>query len=216
MATISSVDTCRADPDMLEVGNGGMTTDEYVSHFSIWALVKVPSSHQPPSQPSQLEPVVSWDILQAPLLIGCDVRSMSNETLRILSNKEVIAVNQGTEPWDTIIMRASSTCVLLILHLRWRVMGTDCLGCQGRKVKKDGDLEVWPPQSYTDLRPMRIMLSYSDCLTILRRFGLAPSAEEGWLWSFGTEGLLRVSSPPSGPTSGSIRQRLWRPGICGR
>lgn len=29
------------DPDMLEVGNGGMTTEEYRSHFSIWALVKV-------------------------------------------------------------------------------------------------------------------------------------------------------------------------------
>ncbi|CAA6655705.1 unnamed protein product [Spirodela intermedia] len=77
------------DPDMLEVGNGGMTADEYVSHFSIWALVK------------------------APLLIGCDVRSMSNETQGILSNKEVIAVNQ------------------------------DSLGRQGQKVKKEGDLEVW-------------------------------------------------------------------------
>ncbi|XP_078446533.1 alpha-galactosidase-like [Wolffia australiana] len=77
------------DPDMLEIGNGGMTTDEYISHFSIWALVK------------------------APLLIGCDVRSMSNETLAILSNKEVISVNQ------------------------------DPLGRQGRKIKKEGDLEVW-------------------------------------------------------------------------
>jgi len=30
-----------SDPDMLEVGNGGMSTEEYRSHFSIWALVKV-------------------------------------------------------------------------------------------------------------------------------------------------------------------------------
>ena len=30
-----------SDPDMLEVGNGGMTTEEYRSHFSIWALAKV-------------------------------------------------------------------------------------------------------------------------------------------------------------------------------
>ena len=29
------------DPDMLEVGNGGMTTEEYRSHYSIWALAKV-------------------------------------------------------------------------------------------------------------------------------------------------------------------------------
>ncbi|KAL6583670.1 hypothetical protein OROMI_002959 [Orobanche minor] len=77
------------DPDMLEVGNGGMTAEEYRSHFSIWALVK------------------------APLLIGCDIRSVDNETLATLSNREVIAVNQ------------------------------DKLGVQGKKIKKDGDLEVW-------------------------------------------------------------------------
>ncbi|CAA2974130.1 alpha-galactosidase 3-like [Olea europaea subsp. europaea] len=59
------------DPDMLEVGNGGMTYQEYRAHFSIWALMK------------------------SPLLIGCDVRNMSAETFEILSNEEVIAVNQG-------------------------------------------------------------------------------------------------------------------------
>ncbi|KAI8032472.1 Alpha-galactosidase 3 [Camellia lanceoleosa] len=58
------------DPDMLEVGNGGMTYLEYRAHFSIWALMK------------------------APLLIGCDVRNMAAETFKLLSNKEVIAVNQ--------------------------------------------------------------------------------------------------------------------------
>ncbi|TVU02388.1 hypothetical protein EJB05_52122 [Eragrostis curvula] len=55
------------DPDMLEVGNGGMSDAEYRSHFSIWALAK------------------------APLLIGCDVRSMSPQTKAILSNSEVWA-----------------------------------------------------------------------------------------------------------------------------
>jgi alpha-galactosidase len=35
--------------------------------------------------------------MQAPLLIGCDIRSMSNETKEILSNRNVIAVNQGEE-----------------------------------------------------------------------------------------------------------------------
>jgi len=58
------------DPDMLEVGNGGMTNSEYVVHFSLWAISK------------------------APLIIGCDVRHMSRETYAILANKEVIAVNQ--------------------------------------------------------------------------------------------------------------------------
>ena len=55
---------------MLEVGNGLMTFEEYKAHFSLWALMK------------------------APLLIGCDVRNMSAETKTILTNKEVIAVNQ--------------------------------------------------------------------------------------------------------------------------
>ncbi|OEL23694.1 Alpha-galactosidase 3 [Dichanthelium oligosanthes] len=80
------------DPDMLEVGNGGMTFAEYRSHFSIWALMK------------------------APLLIGCDVRNMTSETLEILSNKEVIQVNQ------------------------------DPLGVQGRKILGQGKFgcrEVW-------------------------------------------------------------------------
>ncbi|CAF1464839.1 unnamed protein product [Didymodactylos carnosus] len=60
------------DPDMLEVGNGGMTNTEYISHFSIWAISK------------------------APLLIGSDVTKISQETLNILTNPEVIAVNQDS------------------------------------------------------------------------------------------------------------------------
>ena len=58
------------DPDMLEVGNGGMTYTEYRTHFGLWALVK------------------------SPLLIGCDITNMSEETKEILTNPEVIAINQ--------------------------------------------------------------------------------------------------------------------------
>jgi alpha-galactosidase len=60
------------DPDMLEVGNGGMTTEENRSHFSLWAL------------------------LAAPLLAGNDIANMSADTKQILLNKEVIAVDQDT------------------------------------------------------------------------------------------------------------------------
>ena len=80
------------DPDMLEVGNGGMTTLEYRSHFSLWAM------------------------LAAPLIAGNDLRSMSPEIKAILTNKEVIAINQ------------------------------DPLGSQGRRVRKDGDKEIWVKQ----------------------------------------------------------------------
>jgi len=58
------------DPDMLEVGNGGMTTTEYRAHFSLWA------------------------ILAAPLIAGNDLDNMKPEIGEILMNKEAIAVDQ--------------------------------------------------------------------------------------------------------------------------
>jgi alpha-galactosidase len=77
------------DPDMLEVGNGGMTNTEYRSHMSLWAL------------------------MAAPLVAGNDLRSMTPETKEILTNREVIAIDQ------------------------------DPLGRQGRRVRRDGELEVY-------------------------------------------------------------------------
>jgi len=58
------------DPDMLEVGNGGMTDTEYETHMSLWS------------------------ILAAPLLAGNDIRDMKPSIANILMNKEVIAVDQ--------------------------------------------------------------------------------------------------------------------------
>jgi hypothetical protein len=40
---------CHTDPDMLEVGNGGMAYNEYVVHFSLWAIAKVRESFFPGS-----------------------------------------------------------------------------------------------------------------------------------------------------------------------
>src|SRR6185369_952660 len=77
------------DPDMLEIGNGGMTDDEYRTHMSLWAL------------------------LAAPLIAGNDLRSMTPATKAILTNAEVIAVDQDPE------------------------------GKQGKRAWKEGDLEVW-------------------------------------------------------------------------
>jgi alpha-galactosidase len=58
------------DPDMLEVGNGGMTDTEYRSHFSLWS------------------------IMAAPLLIGSDLRKATPATMEILLNEDVIAIDQ--------------------------------------------------------------------------------------------------------------------------
>ena len=60
------------DPDMLEVGNGKLTYDENVAHFSMWSM------------------------MAAPLLAGNDLRNMSAEVLKILTNKAVITVDQDT------------------------------------------------------------------------------------------------------------------------
>jgi alpha-galactosidase len=74
---------------MLEIGNGGMTDGEYKTHMSLWAM------------------------LAAPLLAGNDLRQMSPETLAVLTNREVIAVDQ------------------------------DKLGKQGSRVWQSGDQEIW-------------------------------------------------------------------------
>ncbi len=77
------------DPDMLEVGNGGMKPDEYRTHMSLWAL------------------------LAAPLLAGNDLAKMSPETVAILTNPEVLAIDQ------------------------------DAAGHQGDRVWAEGQLETW-------------------------------------------------------------------------
>jgi alpha-galactosidase len=77
------------DMDMLEVGNGNLTFHENQSHFALWA------------------------ILNSPLILGNDLRNMSEETLNILKNKDIIAISQ------------------------------DELGIQGFKYTTLGDIEVW-------------------------------------------------------------------------
>nr|WP_229807003.1 ricin-type beta-trefoil lectin domain protein [Actinoplanes lobatus] len=60
------------DPDMMEVGRGGMTDTEMRSHFALWA------------------------IMASPLIAGNDLRSMSTATQAILKNPRLIAINQDT------------------------------------------------------------------------------------------------------------------------
>jgi alpha-galactosidase len=77
------------DPDMLEIGNGGMSANEYKTHLSLWAMIA------------------------SPLIAGNDLRDMTDETKEILTNREVIAVDQ------------------------------DPLGKGGYRQAKNGDTEVW-------------------------------------------------------------------------
>lgn len=58
------------DPDMLEVGNGNLTYDENVSHFSLWCM------------------------MASPLILGNDIRKITQNVLDIVTNKNLIAINQ--------------------------------------------------------------------------------------------------------------------------
>jgi alpha-galactosidase len=80
------------DPDMLEIGNGHMTDTEYRTHMSLWSM------------------------LAAPLIAGNDVRTMSASIHDILTNREVIAVDQ------------------------------DAAGHQAERVWRSGQYEVWTRQ----------------------------------------------------------------------
>jgi alpha-galactosidase len=77
------------DPDMLEIGNGGMSDDEYQTHMSLWSL------------------------LAAPLLAGNDLRNMTEFVHDLLTNREVIAIDQ------------------------------DGLGKAAQRVSQSGDQEIW-------------------------------------------------------------------------
>ncbi|MBI3568332.1 MAG: glycoside hydrolase family 27 protein [Gemmatimonadetes bacterium] len=76
------------DPDMLEVGNGGMTRDEYRAHFSLWAM------------------------MSAPLIAGNDVRRLADDTRLardardILLEREVIAVDQDSLGAQGIVVQS--------------------------------------------------------------------------------------------------------------
>ena len=146
------------DPDMLEVGNGGMTNTEYRTHFSLWA------------------------ILAAPLIAGNDLFHMTEPTREILTNKEVIAVNQ------------------------------DPAGKQGYKVSDDGDQEVWvKPMSDGSFAVLLLNRGKDGAfmMTTVEQVGLqkAASYKVVNLWSQGnryqektysTNDLIRSSVPSHG------------------
>jgi alpha-galactosidase len=127
------------DPDMLEVGNGQLTAAENRAHFSFWAL------------------------LAAPLMAGNDLAAMSDEVRGILTNREVIAVDQ------------------------------DPLGMQGRKVQDDGPREVWVKPLADGSRAVILWNRGSEPSTVTARWealGLFPGTRASVrdLWQHGDAG----------------------------
>ena len=147
------------DPDMLEVGNGGMTDDEYRAHFSLWA------------------------IMAAPLMAGHDVRTMSPATKEILTNREVIAVDQ------------------------------DPLGKQGILVSEEkSELQVWAKPLADGSRAVAL-LNRSDAAAKITasfaRIGLhVDSATVRDLWAHEDRGGFRREYATEVPSHGVIMLRI--------
>ena len=69
------------DPDMMVIGNRGLTNDEQVSHFALWS------------------------IMNAPLMLGNDPRNMSAEEDQLILNKEIIAIDQDNGQQGVLVKK---------------------------------------------------------------------------------------------------------------
>ena len=154
------------DPDMLEVGNGGMTDAEYRAHFSMWAM------------------------LAAPLIAGNDLRTMSDSTKAILTNAEVIAVDQ------------------------------DSLGKEGMLVWTDGPaLQVWARPLANGDRAVALLNRADTTARItawLRRTGIrTDSARVRDLWTHADIGTFGGQYADTVPAHG-VRMLRMRPVVSSR
>jgi len=141
------------DPDMLEVGNGKMNKDEYRTHMSLWCL------------------------LAAPLLAGNDLSKMAPETLAILTNPEVIAVDQ------------------------------DPLGAQGHRVAQEGPLEVWVKPLADGSKAVGLFNRGESLMPVtayFRDIGVGDTASVRDLWEKSDLGAVKVSFTARVPTHGAV------------
>ena len=146
------------DPDMLEVGNGGMTDDEYRAHFSLWA------------------------VMAAPLIAGNDVRAMSPATRQILTNAEVIAVDQ------------------------------DSLGVQGTLVSESNpELQVWMKPLKDGARAV-VLLNRSALQTVISaswwRLRISGPARVRDLWAHADLGSFTDRFSATVPAHGAVMVRV--------
>jgi len=147
------------DPDMLEVGNGGMSEDEYRAHMSLWA------------------------VMAAPLIAGNDLRTMSPATKAILTNPEVIAVDQ------------------------------DALGVQGILASEvPPELQVWSKPLQDGSWAVALLNRSSAAATIVasfRRLGLRrDSATVRDLWSHTDLGVFAREFRTTVPSHGVAMLRM--------
>jgi alpha-galactosidase len=145
------------DPDMLEVGNGGMTTDEYKTHMSLWA------------------------ILAAPLLAGNDLTSMTPETIALLTNKDVVAVDQ------------------------------DRAGKQGDRASAVGPIEVWVRPLADGSKAVGIFNRHRDPMSAtvdFRKLGFSGAVKARDLWQQKDIGKLDPTYTTKIPAHGVLFLRV--------
>jgi alpha-galactosidase len=122
------------DPDMLEVGNGHMTTAEYRAHFSLWCLMK------------------------SPLLVGCDITKMSADTLAILTAPEVIAVNQ-----DPLGVQGSLITSKLMQRPAGWMPAAEPAALEVRACKSGAVSQQFVLQSDSTIRNQGLCVDITDC-----------------------------------------------------
>ncbi len=141
------------DPDMLEVGNGGMTDDEYHTHMTLWC------------------------ILAAPLFAGNDLTKMNRATLEILTNPEVIAIDQ------------------------------DPIGVQGHRAWQEGPTEIWLKTLADGSTAVAVFNIEGHPMTITANFkelGLPNTLQVRNLWWRRDMGTLTQTLTVSLPRHGSV------------
>ncbi len=145
------------DPDMLEVGNGGMSLEEYRTHMSLWA------------------------ILAAPLLAGNDLTTMTPETTALLTNREVIAVDQ------------------------------DKLGEQGDRVRTEGPIEIWARPLSDNSKAVGVFnrLGVPLSATVnFRELGFQSTVSVQDIWNARDLGPMRNSYTVTVPPHGVVLLRV--------
>ena len=150
------------DPDMLEVGNGKLTLAENRAHFSLWAM------------------------LASPLLAGNDLPNMKPEIKAILTNRDVIAINQ------------------------------DALGRQASRVYADGEVEVWTRPLSGGAMAVAILNAGSDRVSThpfhldLAKLGLRGAQRGKDLWT-GQSVELTQNMPITLPSHDILLVRIASP-----
>ena len=145
------------DPDMLEIGNGKMSRDEYLTQMSLWC------------------------ILAAPLVAGTNLKKATPETLAILMNPEVIALDQ------------------------------DSLGVQGHRVSQEGPLEVWVKPLASGSKGVGLFNRGENVMPVTANFadlGVSGVATVRDLWAHKDIGTFHATFTAKVPAHGVVLLKI--------